>query len=1130
MKFGAFLTSLATLFACAPDSKYLANVRESLPQKTISDVIAEIKNGKTQTVLVVLRREAVLPLNLVQPPEDESARSLWLTRNAAYLAEAKQDLWNSTSALGVQAGREYEFLPIAEVQVSSEEGLQALTSHPHVLGVHPNRVYTTSTAQSLSLIQQPIAAQRGHMGHETSVAVIDTGADYRRADLGSCTAPGQPASCRVAYAQDFAPNDGLLDDSSLHGTNVSAIVAKVAPGTKILALDVFLSDGAFDADIISAINWAIANKATYKITALNMSLGGDKSTTPCPADPMSVAIKNARDAGILSAVASGNERYTDGLSYPACSPDAISVGAVYDSDLGPRNWSTCSDSTTAADKITCFSNSASFLTMLAPGALITAGGVTMAGTSQASPHVAGAIAVLRASYPTDNVTQLQTRLTSTGINITDTRNNVTKPRLNLGAAAPSTCGFTLLPASGNVPGAGGSVSTELVTGESCAWTLSANSPWVSFPGGTSGTGPKTLQFTAAPSAVTSPRTALITLSGTEPGALSKTYTLTQLPQDDRDAPTGTLRINDAAAWTRARTVALAITAQDASGVASMCISEGDTCTAFVPFANATSWTLSPTEGNKTLRVFLKDQVGNTTDATSSPSASIQLDLTPPTNGSLTATPASSGTEVSLSWAGFSDALSSVSNKLVVGNGGAIPSTCNTDTVLTTGTATTYAHAGLTPGTTYGYRVCAIDAAGNISTGASVQVTTASTDGTPPTGSIRINNGATWTKSRTVSLTLTAQDSSGVATMCISESESCTIFEAFSPTKEWTLSQTEGLKTLRLFLKDTVENVSTGSNAPSGAIILDLTPPTNGSLTATSTSGGTEVSLTWTGFGDSQSTVTYKLYVGSGGAIPVTCDANMALFNGTATTYAHTGLTPGTTYGYRVCAMDAAGNISTGAGAQVKTASGNTSGPSGTIKIANDAPFTPSLSVTLQLSATSINGVAEMCVSLTPSCSAWEPYKTSKIFLLESTSSPGMRTVYASFKDAFGNVGPQAQDSIFYDASAPVDGTFTAIRVAPGSREVTLTWSPATDGASSIVRYRLMRTRGYSELGFNSKVSSTSDGRLLPNCMNGIEVPLTSTNQATATGLIQGETYYFRLCAVDPAGNTSRGITSVVSTN
>jgi len=87
MKFGAFLTSLATLFACAPDSKYLANVRESLPQKTISDVIAEIKNGKTQTVLVVLRREAVLPLNLVQPPEDESARSLWLTRNAAYLAK-----------------------------------------------------------------------------------------------------------------------------------------------------------------------------------------------------------------------------------------------------------------------------------------------------------------------------------------------------------------------------------------------------------------------------------------------------------------------------------------------------------------------------------------------------------------------------------------------------------------------------------------------------------------------------------------------------------------------------------------------------------------------------------------------------------------------------------------------------------------------------------------------------------------------------------------------------------------------------------------------------------------------------------------------------------------------------------
>src|SRR6185312_12038479 len=106
----------------------------------------------------------------------------------------------------------------------------------------------------------------------------------------------------------------------------------------------------------------------------------------------------------------------------------------YDANVGGLAYSLCSDATTAADQVTCFSNSASFLSMLAPGAPITAGGYTMTGTSQAAPHVAGAIAVARAAFPGEPVSATVSRLTTTGPTVTDPRNGVSLHRLDLNAA------------------------------------------------------------------------------------------------------------------------------------------------------------------------------------------------------------------------------------------------------------------------------------------------------------------------------------------------------------------------------------------------------------------------------------------------------------------------------------------------------------------------------------------------------------------------------------------------------------------------------------------------------------------------------------------------------------------------
>ncbi len=273
----------------------------------------------------------------------------------------------------------------------------------------------------------------GTTGQGVSVAVLDTGVDYTRSAFGSCTAPGVPAGCRVIAAKEIAPADGQLDADG-HGTNVAGIVAGIATGSSIVAYDVFDGATAWSTDINQAIDDVITEKDTYNIVAINMSLGGNSFTAPCSnrfSNPFKASIDSARANGILTVAASGNDATSNAIGMPACTPGAVSVGAVYDSNVGGLNWGVCTDLTTAADQITCFSNSAYFLTLLAPGARITAAGSNYSGTSQATPHVSGAAAILRAAYPGDTLDQTVARMTGTGIPILDSRNSITTPRLDL---------------------------------------------------------------------------------------------------------------------------------------------------------------------------------------------------------------------------------------------------------------------------------------------------------------------------------------------------------------------------------------------------------------------------------------------------------------------------------------------------------------------------------------------------------------------------------------------------------------------------------------------------------------------------------------------------------------------------
>ncbi len=356
-------------------------------------------------------------------------------------AELKNRIDKSTLKGEAETINDYDHLPMSHKRFKSKAALLKFISRPEVKGVYENRRVYTQLTYSLPFISQPTVSNIGMKGTGTTVAVIDTGVNYTLPAFGSCTSPGVPSGCRVAAAVDMTGENLPLNTSATgHGTNVAGIVAGVAGEARIASVKVFPAAGGTtnDSKIISGINWAIANKSALNIVAINMSLGdGIENTTLCSYSSYVTAINSVRSAGIIPVASSGNNAFTNGISSPACVSGVVSVGAVYDTNWGgPHTWTTsgCTDSTTAADKITCFSNSASFLTMLAPGAFITAAGIQKGGTSQAAPHVAGALAIMRAAYPGDTLDQAVARLTSSGVPLTDTRNSITKPRLNLGAA------------------------------------------------------------------------------------------------------------------------------------------------------------------------------------------------------------------------------------------------------------------------------------------------------------------------------------------------------------------------------------------------------------------------------------------------------------------------------------------------------------------------------------------------------------------------------------------------------------------------------------------------------------------------------------------------------------------------
>lgn len=413
----------------------------SWTQKAPDGVMQNLAQGAPQALIVLFDDASV------QQEAETLRRKLGVkthskavqTLKAARFKTLKQTALGALPAAQHEVMADYSHLPMAFVRFHTAASLQTLLQRSDVVAVYRDEKKFPVLAQSLPLINQPAVVAAGNDGTGTTVEVIDSGVNYTLPAFGSCTAPGVPAACKVSFYQNIADSSTALDALG-HGSQVSAIVVGTATATQIAMMNVFgANSSTSDSLVISAINWGIANQGGANIAAINMSLGDNgNNASPCGnkgLNPYVTPIANAKAAGIVVTVSSGNNGYTSGISSPACTPGAVSVGATYDANVGGINYSACSDTTTAADKVTCFSNSASYLTLLAPGAIIATAVSSGAGTSYAAPFIAGTAAILRAAFFVDTADQTIARMTSTGVMVTDARNGVVTPRINLLSAS-----------------------------------------------------------------------------------------------------------------------------------------------------------------------------------------------------------------------------------------------------------------------------------------------------------------------------------------------------------------------------------------------------------------------------------------------------------------------------------------------------------------------------------------------------------------------------------------------------------------------------------------------------------------------------------------------------------------------
>jgi subtilisin family serine protease len=365
--------------------------------------------------------------------------------------------------------RIFDSIPYFSVKLNKNNFWDIL-SIPGIIGIEIVKEFEPLLTESTAVIKATDAWSSGYRGAGQTIAILDSGVlkshdDFEgRVVSEACYSGsvGATSTCPGSVTSSTAVNSGLNCDNTVtgcdHGTHVASIAAGkdgVANDANIIAMQVFSytnggsNIGSYDADFIAGLERVYALKDTYNIASANMSLGGGRYASYCDnsgswQSATKAIIDNLKSAGIATVIASGNDGYRGEVAYPACISTAVTVGATTDTTIG------FSEGTLNVDEVTYYSNHNSIIDLLAPGSHINAAISTgnsdyeaKHGTSMATPHVAGAFAIIKEVNSSISVNDTVTLFQLSGKSVTEPITGVTRSRIDIANAITTlNSGFT----------------------------------------------------------------------------------------------------------------------------------------------------------------------------------------------------------------------------------------------------------------------------------------------------------------------------------------------------------------------------------------------------------------------------------------------------------------------------------------------------------------------------------------------------------------------------------------------------------------------------------------------------------------------------------------------------------------